>query len=61
MQRLQGAELLGNGERRVVGQHDAPAPSRMVCVLAATWAISTLVAEEPIDDMLWCSAYHTRR
>jgi hypothetical protein len=29
--------------------------------LAATWAISTAVAEEAIEEMLWCSAYQIRR
>ncbi len=38
-----------------------PAPSRIVCVQAATWAISTLVAEDAIAAMLWCSAYQIRR
>ena len=38
-----------------------PAPSRMLEVWAATWAISTLVADEAIADMLWCSAYQIRR
>ena len=37
-----------------------PAPSRIVLVCAATWAISTEVAEDAIDAMLWCSAYQTR-
>jgi hypothetical protein len=38
-----------------------PAPTRIVLVCAATWAMSTLVAEDAIVGMLWCSAYHTRR
>ena len=38
-----------------------PAPSRIVDVWAATWAIRTLVADDAIRGMLWCSAYHTRR
>ena len=38
-----------------------PAPSRMVSVCAATWAMSTLVAEDATEAMLWCSAYQTRR
>src|SRR3989442_9694694 len=37
-----------------------PAPSRMRSVLAATWAMSTLVADDAIDGMLWCSAYQIR-
>ena len=28
---------------------------------APTWAMITLVAEEAMEDMLWCSAYQTRR
>jgi len=30
-------------------------------VWAAMWAISTAVAEEAIELMLWCSAYQMRR
>ena len=37
-----------------------PAPSRIRCVFAAMWAITTDVAEEAIDSKLWCSAYQTR-
>ena len=44
-----------------LGSITPPAPSRIVVVWAATWAISTLVAEEAIAGMLWCSAYQTRR
>jgi hypothetical protein len=32
----------------------------MLVVRAPTCAISTLVAEEAMLGMLWCSAYHTR-
>ena len=38
-----------------------PAPSRIVWVWAATWAIRTLVADDAMVAMLWCSAYQTRR
>ena len=38
-----------------------PEPSRIVSVLAAMWAISTAVADEAIEEMLWCSAYQTLR
>ncbi len=38
-----------------------PAPSLMLEVCAPMCAISTLVAEDAMDGMLWCSAYHTRR
>jgi hypothetical protein len=44
-----------------LGSITPPAPSRMVLVCAPTCAISTLVAEEAIVGMLWCSAYQTRR
>ncbi|BAS11453.1 hypothetical protein AHiyo4_48750 [Arthrobacter sp. Hiyo4] len=44
-----------------LGSMTPPAPSLMVLVCAATWAISTLVAEEAMADMLWCSAYQIRR
>ena len=43
-----------------LGSMTPPAPSRIVLVCAPTWAISTLVAEDAIDGMLWCSAYQTR-
>jgi len=38
-----------------------PAPSRIVRVCDAMWAMRTLVAEEAMLPMLWCSAYQTRR
>ena len=37
-----------------------PEPSRIVSVWAAMWAISTAVADDAIDRMLWCSAYQMR-
>jgi len=37
-----------------------PAPRRMRSVCAATCAMRTLVADEAIDGMLWCSAYQMR-
>ena len=43
-----------------LGSITPPAPSRIVYVCAPTCAISTLVAEDAIGDMLWCSAYQTR-
>ncbi len=43
-----------------LGSITPPAPSLIEVVLAATWAIRTLVAEEAIAAMLWCSAYQTR-
>jgi hypothetical protein len=42
------------------GSITPPAPSLMVCVWAPTCAISTLVADDAILGMLWCSAYQTR-
>ena len=44
-----------------LGSMTPPAPSRIVRVCAATCAISTLVAEDAIEGMLWCSAYQIRR
>ncbi len=38
-----------------------PEPRRIVLVCAATWAISTAVADEAMEPMVWCSAYQTRR
>ena len=43
------------------GSITPPAPSRMVEVCAAMCPISTLVADDAIAAMLWCSAYQTRR
>jgi hypothetical protein len=37
-----------------------PEPSLIDVVCAPTCAISTLVADDAIDGMLWCSAYQTR-
>ena len=37
-----------------------PEPSLIDDVCAPTCAISTLVADDAIDAMLWCSAYQTR-
>src|SRR5699024_7662600 len=42
------------------GSITPPAPGGMLLVCAATCAISTLVAEEAIEGLLWCSAYQTR-
>ncbi len=44
-----------------LGNMTPPAPSLMRWVCAATCAMSTLVADEAIVGMLWCSAYQTRR
>jgi hypothetical protein len=44
-----------------LGSMTPPAPSRMLLVRAPTWAIRTLVADEAMVAMLWCSAYQTRR
>ena len=43
-----------------LGSITPPAPSRMLVVCAPTCAMSTLVAEEAMLGMLWCSAYQTR-
>ena len=43
------------------GSMTPPAPRRIVAVCAATWAMSTAVADEAMAAMLWCSAYQTRR
>ena len=43
-----------------LGSMMPPAPRRMVEVFAATWAISTEVAEEAIEGKLWCSANQIR-
>ncbi len=41
------------------GSMTPPAPSRMVDVWAATWAMSTAGADDAIVFELWCSAYQT--
>ncbi len=38
-----------------------PAPTRILEVLAATWAIRTAVDDEATPVMLWCSAIQYRR
>ena len=43
-----------------LGSMTPPAPSRIVEVCAPTCEISTLVAEDAMRGMLWCSAYQTR-
>ncbi len=44
------------------GQHDpAGAEPDALRVCAATCAMSTLVADDAMLGMLWCSAYQTRR
>jgi hypothetical protein len=44
-----------------LGSMIPPEPRRMWLVWAATWAMRTLVAEDAMVAMLWCSAYQTRR
>src|SRR5690625_3326098 len=44
-----------------LGSMMPPDPSRIVSVCAAMCPISTLVADDAIVDMLWCSAYQIRR
>ena len=57
MERLEHAELLGDDERRVVGQHDAARADADACrCTEARWAISTAGAELAMPGMLWCSA-----
>ena len=56
--RVPNCSAIASGEW--LGSITPPAPSRIVEVFAATWAIRTAVAEEAIEEMLWCSAYQTR-
>ncbi len=44
-----------------LGSMTPPAPRRMLVVCAPTCEMSTLVADDAIEGMLWCSAYQTRR
>ena len=43
-----------------LGSITPPEPTRIVFVPAATWAISTAVAELATPSMLWCSASQNR-
>ena len=62
VQRLEGAELLGDHQRGVVGQHHpARAHPDGVEVWAARWAMSTAGAELATAGMPWCSATQRRR
>ena len=56
IQRLERAEDLDDAQRRVVRDHDPPAPTRMREVAAATAAIMTSGADAAMLAMLWCSA-----
>ena len=57
VQRLEHAELLGDHERGVVGQHDAARPEAdRLTVTPAAWASSTGGDELAMPGMLWCSA-----
>ena len=44
-----------------LGSMIPPAPTRMVRVFDATCSMRTLVADDAMLAMLWCSAYQTRR
>ena len=61
MQRLQHAELLGDHQRHMVGQHDVAGPDPDDSVASAIWPISTGGAELAMPGMLWCSATQNRR
>ena len=53
MQGGERPELLGDHQRRVVrATSTPPAPSLIVSVCAATWAMRTLVADEAMLAML---------
>lgn len=43
-----------------LGSITPPAPSRIVDVWAATWAMTSAGTAEATDAVLWCSEYHTR-
>ena len=58
MARVPNCSAITSGEW--LGSMMPPEPRRMLWVLAATWAMSTAVAEDAIVRMLWCSAYQTR-
>jgi hypothetical protein len=56
MQCLQNTEGLGHLERGVVGEHDPPAPTRILFVTLATSPIMTSGTELATFGRLWCSA-----
>ena len=60
-ERRERAERLGDGQGRVVRQHDAAGADADGRVAAATWPISTAVAALAMPGMLWCSASQKRR
>lgn len=53
---LEHAELFGDDERWVVGEHLPPEPSRMRSVWALTRASSSAGWEVDTPGMEWCSA-----
>ena len=55
------AELLGDHERRVVGQHHAARAEPDRAGVGGDVGDQHAVADEAIVGMLWCSAYQTRR
>lgn len=59
-ERLQGAELLGDGEGAWLGSMTPPDPSRMREVCAARWARITAGEELATPGMEWCSATQWR-
>jgi hypothetical protein len=56
VQGIEGAELLGHHQRRMVGQHDAASADADVRVALAISLITSDVAAEPMPGMSWCSA-----
>ena len=59
-QRVERAELLGDGERIVVGQHDPARTDADRRVAWPTWPITTEVAAPPMPSIAWCSAIQKR-
>jgi hypothetical protein len=60
MQSFEGAELFGDHERGVVGEHDAARPDPECGGGLGEVAIKTAGAELATAGMPWCSATHNR-
>ena len=60
VQRGERAELLGDHQRRVVGQHDPAGAEPDRLGVGGDVGDEHAVADDAIDPMLWCSAYQTR-
>ncbi len=56
IQHLQHAELLGDLQRAVMGEHHPPEPTRIECVSDATRPMRISGQDPAKELLLWCSA-----